>query len=97
MKTQLSDYEKKHVAEKKVGDSLLAQKNVDKGQQLKKKLDDARNDSEKAQHSLVTKMKTYTLERNLEIKVSFFGFFEEILCYLGTFTTFYTFTNAISC
>ena len=74
MKAILVDYEKKSEVEKKAENSLASQKNptdTSKSQQLHKKHEDAKTETEKAQQSLVNKMKTYAYERNLEIKVFF--------------------------
>ena len=74
MKQQLADYEKKFLAEQKVEISISSLKNpadVAKSQQLQRKYEDAKKDTEKSQQALVTKMKTYAFERNLEIKVIF--------------------------
>lgn len=72
LKQQLTDYEKKYVAEQKAENSLGSQKNPGdstKTQQLQKKIDDARKETEKAHMSLVNKLKNYAAERNLELKV----------------------------
>lgn len=68
----MTDYEKKYTVEQKAESSVNSLKNQTesaKTQQLQKKHEDAKKETEKAQQSLVNKMKTYALERNLEIKV----------------------------
>ena len=79
MKQQLTDYEKKFLAEQKVEISISSQKNpadASKSQQLQKKYEDAKKETEKSQQALVAKMKTYAFERNLEMKVINFFFLE---------------------
>ena len=74
MKQQLGDYEKKFQAEQKVEISISSQKNpadAPKTQQLQKKYEESKRETEKSQQSLSNKMKTYACERNLEIKVFF--------------------------
>lgn len=72
MKTQLADFEKKFLAEHKVEISINSQKNpmdAAKSQQLQKKHEEAKRDTEKSQQALVNKMREYAYERNLELKV----------------------------
>lgn len=70
MKSQLSDFEKKYLAEIKAETSAKSLVNdPSKTQKLQKTHEKAKEETEKSQQSLAMKMKSYALERNLEFKV----------------------------